>query len=115
VVECVFSIVLQNFYEDHGEQTTSSVFRFIPILLSIHINMEYFSAVLAAFCLVTFVLSQFSLLDVKGWVTVFVSFCSLIFVQRSHVKQEKELEEAKMMQTLHQIQKAQKEKDEMQE
>ena len=43
--------------------------------------MEYFTSVLAAFCLATLFLSQYSLLvDSKGWGAVLVSFCGLIYL-----------------------------------
>lgn len=77
------------------------------------LKMEYFSSILCVFFLVTLMLSQFSLLDSKGWVAVVISFCSLIVVQRSHVRQEKEQEKADMIEKLQQFQKAQRELGEM--
>lgn len=77
--------------------------------------MEYFTSILAAFCLVTLFLSQYSLLDAKGWVAVVVSFCGLIYVQRQDVRRAKKQEGAEIQKKLHDFQKAQQERKEMTE
>jgi len=77
--------------------------------------MEYFTSILAAFCLVTLFLSQYSLLDSKGWVAVFVSFCGLIYLQRKDVRRAKERERAEIVKKLEVFQKAQLERREMTE
>jgi len=77
--------------------------------------MEYFTSVLAAFCLVTLFLSQYSLLDSKGWVAVFISFCGLIYLQRQDVRRAKERERAEIGKKLQDFQKAQQERQEMTE
>ena len=71
--------------------------------------MEYFTSILASFVLVTLILWKYSFLDTKGWVAVFVSFCSLIHVQRGHVRQAKEQEEEGLRKTLEEFQKWQRE------
>mmetsp|Transcript_10606 Transcript_10606/g.16191 ORF Transcript_10606/g.16191 Transcript_10606/m.16191 type:complete len:361 (+) Transcript_10606:161-1243(+) len=75
--------------------------------------MEYFTPILAAFCLVTLFLSQYTLLDVKGWVAVFVSFCGLIYLQRQDVRRAKEQEWADIEKKLQDFQKAQQDRQEM--
>jgi len=75
--------------------------------------MEYFTSILASFCLVTLFLSQYSLLDSKGWVAVFVSFCGLIYQQRQDVRRAKERERANIEKTLQDFQREQQERQEM--
>ncbi|CAB9515296.1 monophosphate-protein transferase FICD homolog [Seminavis robusta] len=77
--------------------------------------MEYFTSILAAFCLVTLFLSQYSLLDAKGWFAVVVSFCGLIYVQRQDVRRAREQEGAEIEKKLHDFQKTRQERKEMTE
>ena len=75
--------------------------------------MEYFLSVLCSFFLLTLFFWHQSLLDSKGWFAVFVSFCSLIIVQRSHVRHEKEREMAAIEKTIQDFLKLQREKHEL--
>jgi Fic family protein len=75
--------------------------------------MEYFTSILAAFCLVTLFLSQYSLLDSKGWLAIFVSFCGLIYQQRQDVRRAKERELSDIEKQIHDFQKAQQDRQEM--
>lgn len=55
------------------------------------------------------------MLDSKGWVAVVAAFCCLLFVQRSHVRQEKEQEKIEMIQKIELFQKALREKGKLSE